>query len=51
MKGNQVYSNKGPSPFQMGDNHKSAKIRVELFKYFVLMNHGTKNALIYMNAW
>jgi hypothetical protein len=26
MMGIQVHSNEGPSPFQRGDNHKSAKI-------------------------
>jgi hypothetical protein len=26
MKGNQVYSNKGPGPLQRGDNHKNVKL-------------------------
>jgi hypothetical protein len=32
MKGIQVYSYEGPSPFQRGVNHKSEKNRVESFK-------------------
>jgi hypothetical protein len=26
VKGIQVYSNKGPGPFQRGDNHKNVKM-------------------------
>jgi hypothetical protein len=50
MKGNQVYSNEGSSPLQRGDNNKGEKSRVGLFRYFLLMNHSTTKAQIYISA-
>jgi hypothetical protein len=50
MMGIQVYSNEGPRPLQREDNHKSTKNRVESFKYFLLVNHGTIKAEIYLSA-
>jgi hypothetical protein len=35
VKGIQVYSNKGPSPFQRGDNYKNVKIGWGLLKIFL----------------
>jgi hypothetical protein len=50
MKGIPAYSNEGPSPLQSVDNHKSAKNRIGSFKYFLLINHSTTKAQIYMKA-
>jgi hypothetical protein len=47
MIGIQIYSNEGSCPLQRGDKHKN---RVGSFKYFLLMNHNTITAQIYMNA-
>jgi hypothetical protein len=44
VKGILNCSNKGP------DLHKSAKNRVGSLKYFLVMNHSTIKAQIYMSA-
>jgi hypothetical protein len=38
MKGIQVCSNKGPGPFQKGDNHKKCENRVGSFENLLLQN-------------
>jgi hypothetical protein len=35
VKGNQVCSNKGPSPLQRGDNHKNVKMGWIYLKIFL----------------
>jgi hypothetical protein len=45
MIGSQIYSNEGSNPFQKVDNHKN---RVGSFKYFLLMNHSTIKAQIFV---
>jgi hypothetical protein len=39
MKGIQVCSNKGPGPFQRGDNHKMCKNGVGSFKNIIFKNY------------
>ena len=44
-------SNKGPGPLQKGgDKSQMCKNRVGLFKYFLLLNHCTIKAQVYMSA-
>jgi hypothetical protein len=40
MKGNQVCSNKGPGPFQRGDDHKNEKMGWDLLKIFFSRTTG-----------
>jgi hypothetical protein len=40
VKGIQVYSNKGPGPFQRGDNYKNVKMRWGHLKIFFFRING-----------
>jgi hypothetical protein len=40
MKGIQVSSNKGPGPFQRGDNHKNVKMEWSHLKIFLSRTTG-----------
>jgi hypothetical protein len=48
VKGIQNYSDKGPGPFERGDNYKNAKIWWGHFKN--LVNHSARKTQIYMKA-
>jgi hypothetical protein len=49
MMGIQVYLNEVQVLFKEGKTQK-CKNRVGSFKYFLLMNHSTRKAQIYMSA-
>jgi hypothetical protein len=45
------YTNKGPGPFQRGDNHKKCKNLARSLKRFLLQNHWARIAHIFMKAF